>query len=198
MAGYNFTDQVRLLLTTAREESRRLGHEYVGTEHLLLGMLSCDDAVAVAVLRKLDVDLDGLRAGIVAALKPGTADAPAADLPYTSRAKKVLELATVEARELGHGYVGTEHLLLGLVREDQAIAAQVLKSHGLTLEGLRPPILELLATGRRDPADPPAAVAVPVTSVIVTVELADGRLSATKFRRPIEAVDYLARLMGHR
>jgi len=112
----------------AREEAARLHHEYVGTEHILLGLIREGEGVAAAVLTNLNVDLDEIQQKIEETVKKGKAPASAGppDLPYTSRAKKVLELAMSEARELNHSYVGTEHLLLGLLREEKGIAAQVL------------------------------------------------------------------------
>ncbi|MDH3369631.1 MAG: NDP-hexose 4-ketoreductase, partial [Gemmatimonadota bacterium] len=127
MNGYNFTDRVRKVLQMAREEAARLHHEYVGTEHILLGLIREGEGVAAAVLTNLSVDLDEIQQKIEETVKKGKAPAPEGpDLPYTSRAKKVLELAMSEARELNHSYVGTEHLLLGLLREEKGIAAQVL------------------------------------------------------------------------
>src|SRR6266550_3434662 len=125
MNGYNFTDRVRKVLQMAREEAARLHHEYVGTEHILLGLIREGEGVAAAVLTNLNVDLEEIQQKIEETVKKGKAAAAAGpDLPYTSRAKKVLELAMSEARELNHSYVGTEHLLLGLLREEKGIAAQ--------------------------------------------------------------------------
>src|ERR671916_550877 len=126
MNGYNFTDRVRKVLQMAREEAARLHHEYVGTEHILLGLIREGEGVAAAVLTNLNVDLEDIQQKIEETVKKGKAAAAAGpDLPYTSRAKKVLELAMTEARELNHSYVGTEHLLLGLLREEKGIGAQV-------------------------------------------------------------------------
>jgi len=116
MNGYNFTERVRKVLAMAREEAARLHHEYVGTEHILLGLIREGEGVAAAVLQNLSVDLDEIQQKIEETVKKGKAAAATGpDLPYTSRAKKVLELAMGEARDLSHGYVGTEHLLLGLI-----------------------------------------------------------------------------------
>src|SRR5215208_3171022 len=119
MNGYNFTERVRKVLAMAREEAARLHHEYVGTEHILLGLIREGEGVAAAVLQNLSVDLDEIQQKIEETVLVGkAAQATGPDLPYTSRAKKVLELAMSEARELNHSYVGTEHLLLGLLREE--------------------------------------------------------------------------------
>jgi hypothetical protein len=145
--GYNFSERVRKVLAMAREEAARLHHEYVGTEHILLGLIREGEGVAAAVLQNLSVDLDEIQQKIEETVKMGNA-APTTgpDLPYTSRAKKVLELAMSEARELNHSYVGTEHLLLGLIREEKGIAAQVLADAGVNLEAARAETLRLLGT----------------------------------------------------
>ncbi len=154
MNGYNFTDRVRKVLQMAREEAARLHHEYVGTEHILLGLIREGEGVAAAVLTNLNVDLEEIQQKIEETVKKGKAPAAAGppDLPYTSRAKKVLELAMSEARELNHSYVGTEHLLLGLLREEKGIAAQVLTDAGVNLEQARAETLRLL--GSDMPATP--------------------------------------------
>ncbi len=161
MNGYNFTDRVRKVLQMAREEAARLHHEYVGTEHILLGLIREGEGVAAAVLTNLGVDLDDVQQKIEETVKKGKAAAATGpELPYTSRAKKVLELAMMEARELSHSYVGTEHLLLGLLREEKGIAAQVLTDAGVTLEQARAETLRLLGSDV-NPATPGVS---PVTS----------------------------------
>src|SRR5499425_1103743 len=147
MNGYNFTERVRKVLAMAREEAARLHHEYVGTEHILLGLIREGEGVAAQVLQNLSVELDDIQQKIEETVKKGKAgQTTGPDLPYTSRAKKVLELAMAEARELNHSYVGTEHLLLGLVREEKGIAAQVLTDAGVNLEAARSETLRLLGT----------------------------------------------------
>jgi ATP-dependent Clp protease ATP-binding subunit ClpC len=147
MNGYNFTDRVRKVLQMAREEAARLHHEYVGTEHILLGLIREGEGVAAAVLTNLGVDLEEIQQKIEETVKKGKAAAAAGpELPYTSRAKKVLELAMMEARELNHSYVGTEHLLLGLLREEKGIAAQVLTDAAVSLEQARAETLRLLGS----------------------------------------------------
>jgi hypothetical protein len=144
MNGYNFTDRSRIVLQMAREEAARLQHNYVGTEHMLLGLIAEGEGVAAAVLTNLNVDLDGIRRKVEEVVKIGDGTTPGPDLPYSSRAKKVLEFAMSEARELESDYVGTEHLLLGLMREEKGIAAQVLQDTGLTTETTRRETLRLL------------------------------------------------------
>jgi ATP-dependent Clp protease ATP-binding subunit ClpC len=152
MNGYNFTERVRKVLAMAREEAARLHHEYVGTEHILLGLIREGEGVAAAVLQNLNVDLDDVTQKIEETVKKGkAAQATGPDLPYTSRAKKVLELAMAEARDLNHSYVGTEHLLLGLLREEKGIAAQVLTDAGVNLDAARAETLRLLGTEMPQP-----------------------------------------------
>jgi ATP-dependent Clp protease ATP-binding subunit ClpC len=166
MNGYNFTERVRKVLAMAREEAERLRHEYVGTEHILLGLIREGEGVAAAVLQNLSVDLDEIQQKIEDTVKKGKAAAATGpDLPYTSRAKKVLELAMAEARDLTHNYVGTEHLLLGLLREEKGIAAQVLTDAGINLDAARAETLRLLGTdmpatgGTAAPSGPPGSPA---------------------------------------
>src|ERR671917_232308 len=147
MSGYNFTERVRKVLAMAREEAARLHHEYVGTEHILLGLIREGEGVAATVLQNLSVELDEIQQKIEETVKKGkAAQTTGPDLPYTSRAKKVLELAMSEARELNHSYVGTEHLLLGLLREEKGIAAQVLTDAGVNLDAARAETLRILGT----------------------------------------------------
>jgi len=145
--GYNFTERVRNVLGMAREEAARLHHEYVGTEHILLGVIREGEGVAATMLQNLGVEMDEVKRLIEEAVKRGRpALTTGPDLPYTSRAKKVLELAMDEAREAGHSYVGTEHLLLGLLREKKGIAAQLLVHVGVTTENARDEMLRILGT----------------------------------------------------
>ncbi len=138
----------------AREEAIRLQHDYVGTEHILLGLIREGEGVAAAVLTNLNVDLDQIHDQVEESVKKGKATIALGELPYTSRAKKVLEFAMAEARELNHSYVGTEHLLLGLLREEKGIAAQVLNSLGVSMEEARSETLKVLGSdvGPSEPA----------------------------------------------
>jgi ATP-dependent Clp protease ATP-binding subunit ClpC len=136
--GYNFTTSVREVLQATREEAGRLGHGYVGTEHILLGILQRPDTLAAGILTSLGATLPSLRASVETLSQPRNSPmTPGPDLPYTSRAKKVLEEAMYEARELRHGYVGTEHLLLGLFRERDGVGGQALAAAGLTIADVR-------------------------------------------------------------
>ncbi|WP_419161988.1 ATP-dependent Clp protease ATP-binding subunit [Candidatus Palauibacter sp.] len=144
--NYNFTDRVRKVLAMAREEAIRLKHDYVGTEHILLGLIREGEGVAAAVLANLSADLEQLNQLIETNVRPGKSASSIGELPYTTRAKKVLEHAMAEAKELNHSYVGTEHLLLGLLRQDKGLAARVLGEAGIGLDGARTVTLKLLGT----------------------------------------------------
>src|SRR5688500_11106276 len=147
MNGYNFTERVRKVLAMAREEAARLHHEIVVTEHMLGELIREGEGVGGTVLQNVNVELDEIQQKIEETVKKGKAtQTTGPDLPYTSRAKKVLELAMSEARELNHSYVGTEHLLLGLLREEKGIAAQVLTDIGVNLDAARTETLRLLGT----------------------------------------------------
>ena len=137
----------------ARDEAIRLQHDYVGTEHILLGLIREGEGVAAAVLTNLSVDLDQVNEQVEERVKRGKATIALGELPYTTRAKKVLEFAMAEARELNHSYVGTEHLLLGLLREEKGIAAQVLNHLGISLEDARAETLKVLGS-EVDPSEP--------------------------------------------
>jgi ATP-dependent Clp protease ATP-binding subunit ClpA len=145
--GYNFTERVRKVLAQARDEAQALRHEYVGTEHILLALIAEGEGIGATIVQNLGADAQGMRDEIITVVRGGPIDySPRSDLPYTSRAKKVLELAMSEARELNHSYVGTEHLLLGLLAERKGIAAQVLNDAGITLDKAREETLRILGS----------------------------------------------------
>ncbi len=144
--NYNFTDRVRKVLALAREEAIRLQHDYVGTEHILLGLIREGEGVAAAVLSNLAADLDELHRLVEENVRRGKSASSIPELPYTSRAKKVLEYGMAEAKDLNHSYVGTEHLLLGLLREEKGLAAKVLGELGISLDEARTETLKLLGT----------------------------------------------------
>jgi len=139
-----FTERARKVLVLAKEEARRFNHDYIGTEHILLGLLREGEGVACAVLQNLGIDLNRLRKELERLISPGSIATIGGDLPFTPRAKKALELAAEEARNLGHNYIGTEHILLGLLREEEGLAAQVLYGMGVDLEKVREEIASLL------------------------------------------------------
>jgi len=142
-----FTERARKVIVYAKEEARRFNHDYIGTEHLLLGLIREGEGVAAAVLQKLGVDLETIRIEVEKLVQPGPQTQVLGDIPFTPRAKKALELAAEEARALGHNYIGTEHLLLGLVREGEGMAYRVLLNLGLDLNRLRSEVMELLGSG---------------------------------------------------
>ncbi len=140
-----FTDRARKVMQLANQEAQRLNHEYIGTEHILLGLVKEGSGVAANVLENLDIDLRKIRVEIEKIIQSGPNIVPIMGmLPQTPRAKKVIEYSLEEARNLNHGFVGTEHLLLGLLREPEAVAAQVLMNLGLELEDMRQKILQVL------------------------------------------------------
>jgi ATP-dependent Clp protease ATP-binding subunit ClpC len=142
-----FTDRARKVMALANQEAQRFNHEYIGTEHILLGLVKEGSGVGATVLKNLDVDIKKLRLEVEKLVKSGPDMVTMGKLPHTPRAKKVIEYAIEEARSLNHNYVGTEHLLLGLLRESEGIAAQVLMNLGLRLEDVRQEVLNLLGAG---------------------------------------------------
>ncbi len=142
-----FTDRARKVMALANQEAQRFNHEYIGTEHILLGLVKEGSGVGANVLKNLDVDLRKVRLEVEKLVKSGPDMVTMGKLPQTPRAKKVIEYAIEEARSLNHNYVGTEHLLLGLLREQDGVAAQVLMNLGLKLEDVREEVLNLLGAG---------------------------------------------------
>ncbi|MDO8663018.1 MAG: ATP-dependent Clp protease ATP-binding subunit [Candidatus Omnitrophota bacterium] len=141
-----FTERARKVIILAKEEARRFNHDYIGTEHILLGLIREGEGVASAVLQKLGLSLENIRLEVEKLVQPGPSTQIIGDIPFTPRAKKSLELAAEEARSLGHNYIGTEHLLLGLIREGEGIASQVLLNLGLDLNTVRNEVMELLGS----------------------------------------------------
>ena len=142
-----FTDRARKVMALANQEAQRFNHEYIGTEHILLGLVKEGSGVGANVLKNLDVDIKKLRLEVEKLVKSGPDMVSMGKLPHTPRAKKVIEFAIEEARSLNHNYIGTEHLLLGLLRETEGVAAQVLMNLGLKLEDVRQEVLNLLGAG---------------------------------------------------
>src|ERR1700744_831524 len=142
-----FTDRARKVMALANQEAQRFNHEYIGTEHILLGLVKEGSGVGANVLKNLDVDLRKVRLEVEKLVKSGPDMVTMGKLPQTPRAKKVIEYAIEEARNIWHNYVGTEHLLLGLLREKDGVAAQVLMNLGLKLEEVREEVLNLLGAG---------------------------------------------------
>jgi ATP-dependent Clp protease ATP-binding subunit ClpC len=139
-----FTDRAKKVMSFARQEAMKFNHEYIGTEHILLGLVQEGSGVAANVLKNMTVDLEKIRHEVEKIVKTGPSMVPMGQLPFTPRAKKVLELSLEEASQLSHNYIGTEHLLLGLIRENEGIAAQVLTNLGVKLDEVREEVLEFL------------------------------------------------------
>ncbi|NUN51561.1 MAG: hypothetical protein HUU06_02075 [Planctomycetaceae bacterium] len=155
-----FTERARKVMTLARQEAQKLRNDYIGTEHILLGLVKEGSGVAAQVLKNLDVDLGKVRAEVERLAEEGEHPSSGSQLPFTPRAKRVLELALVEAQGLGHNYIGTEHLLLGLIREKDGPAAHVLGILGVRTEAVREEVIEILGADA-DTGPPPVAAAAP-------------------------------------
>ncbi|MFT5688400.1 MAG: ATP-dependent Clp protease ATP-binding subunit ClpC [Planctomycetota bacterium] len=148
-----FTDRAKKVMNLARQEAQRFNHEYLGTEHILLGLVQEGSGVAANVLRNMQIDLAKIRTEVEKLVKTGPSMVTMGQLPFTPRAKKVLELSMEEAGNLGHNYIGTEHLLLGLIKENEGIAAKVLTNLGVKLEDVREEVLEFLGAEPNDEDD---------------------------------------------
>jgi hypothetical protein len=190
-----FTDRARRVVVLAQEEARMLNHNFVGTEHILLGLIHERQGVAASALQSLGISLEAVRQQVEQIIGQGQR-APSGHIPFTPRAKKVLELSLREAHQLGHDYIGTEHLLLGLIREGEGVAAQVLVRLGADLNRVRRQVIQLLR-GRQvavptevpakepasfgDASDLPRRVRVP-PGVLSSVNALESRLSAIEQR----------------
>ncbi|WBB66065.1 ATP-dependent Clp protease ATP-binding subunit [Micromonospora sp. WMMD812] len=164
-----FTDRARRVVVLAQEEARMLNHNYIGTEHILLGLIHEGEGVAAKALESLGISLEGVRQQVEEIIGQGQ-QAPSGHIPFTPRAKKVLELSLREALQLGHNYIGTEHILLGLIREGEGVAAQVLVKLGADLNRVRQQVIQLLSGYQgKEPAAAGAAAgeAAPSTSLVL-------------------------------
>ena len=158
-----FTDRARKVMALANQEAQRYNHDYIGTEHMLLGIVKEGSGVGANVLKNLGVDLRKVRVEVEKVVKNGPEMVTMGKLPQTPRAKRVVDYAIEELRKLKHNYVGTEHLLLGLLREQDGVAAQVLMNLGLELKQLRAEALNLLGAGVADPSDEEGTDGSPLT-----------------------------------
>jgi ATP-dependent Clp protease ATP-binding subunit ClpC len=165
-----FTDRARRVVVLAQEEARMLNHNYIGTEHILLGLIHEGEGVAAKALESLGISLEGVRQQVEEIIGQGQ-QAPSGHIPFTPRAKKVLELSLREALQLGHNYIGTEHILLGLIREGEGVAAQVLVKLGADLNRVRQQVIQLLSGYQgKEPASAGAGAggeAAPSTSLVL-------------------------------
>jgi len=179
-----FTDGARRSIVYAQEEARSHDHDYIGTEHMLLGIVHEPDGAAALTLTSCGVSLDGLRAGIDEIIGRGDRN-PSGHIPFTPRVKKVIELSLREALQLGHNHIGTEHILLALIRERDGIAGQVLIARDLTYVGLRERVTELVSgTEDAGPASPesgesgPADLQARLDSILTRLTRIEERLRA--------------------
>ena len=163
-----FTDRARRVVVLAQEEARMLNHNYIGTEHILLGLIHEGEGVAAKALESMGISLEGVRAQVEEIIGQGQ-QAPSGHIPFTPRAKKVLELSLREALQLGHNYIGTEHILLGLIREGEGVAAQVLVKLGADLNRVRQQVIQLLSgyQGKEAVASNGPAEGTPSTSLVL-------------------------------
>jgi len=163
-----FTDRARRVVVLAQEEARMLNHNYIGTEHILLGLIHEGEGVAAKALESLGISLEGVRSQVEEIIGQGQ-QAPSGHIPFTPRAKKVLELSLREALQLGHNYIGTEHILLGLIREGEGVAAQVLVKLGADLNRVRQQVIQLLHgyTQGKEPASTGPSESTPSTSLVL-------------------------------
>jgi len=165
-----FTERAQRVILIAQEEAKRLNHDYVGTEHILLGLIALGEGVAAQVLSNLGVDLRRVRSEIEKIVGTGDNVMLLGEIPFTPRAKKVLELAVEEAQSMAHNYVGTEHLLLGLIREEEGVAARVLENLGCRLDVVREEVISLLGETPRPHATQAARGGAPVKSKTPTLD----------------------------
>ena len=163
-----FTDRARRVVVLAQEEARMLNHNYIGTEHILLGLIHEGEGVAAKALESLGISLEAVRQQVEEIIGQGQ-QAPSGHIPFTPRAKKVLELSLREALQLGHNYIGTEHILLGLIREGEGVAAQVLVKLGADLNRVRQQVIQLLHgyQGKEPAASGGPAESAPSTSLVL-------------------------------
>jgi hypothetical protein len=149
-----FTERARQVVVLAQDEARLLKHNYIGTEHILLGLLREEEGLAARVLESLDITLEEVRGQVARVVGQGD-EVPAGQVPFTPRAKKVLELSLREARRLQHNYIGTEHILLGLVRENEGVATRILLDLGADAEDVRGAVIAMLGGRSPSAADQP-------------------------------------------
>ncbi len=149
-----FTERARKVIILAKEEARRFNHDYIGTEHILLGLIKEGEGVAAAVLQSLGLNLHTLRLEVEKLVQVGPSTIISGDIPFTPKAKRALELSMDEARRMSHNYIGTEHLLLGLIREGEGAASHILLNQGLDLKRVRGEIMKLLGSATSSQADP--------------------------------------------
>jgi ATP-dependent Clp protease ATP-binding subunit ClpA len=182
-----FTDRARRVIVLAQEEARLLNHNYIGTEHILLGLIHEGEGVAATALASLGIRQEAVRVQVEQIIGRGTA-APVGHIPFTPRAKKVLELSLREAKQLGHDYVGTEHVLLGLLREGEGVAAQVLVKLGGDLSRVRQQVIQVLSSsGGGEAAAEQAGARTRLVHIRVPDEVREAEQQLTGVRREKQA-----------
>jgi ATP-dependent Clp protease ATP-binding subunit ClpA len=194
-----FTDRARSVVVLAQEEARLLNHDYIGTEHILLGLIHEGEGIAAKALESLGISLEAVRQQVQEVVGEGEL-APSGHVPFTPRAKKVLELSLREAKRLGHKYIGTEHILLGLVREGEGVGAQVLVNLGAGLKGTRQAVVGLLGAhpgeltrprpGRRAGREQPDEIVDRLDSIAARLAAIEGRLGIEQEPLPHELREY--------
>ncbi|HJA37771.1 MAG TPA: NDP-hexose 4-ketoreductase, partial [Candidatus Brevibacterium intestinigallinarum] len=179
-----FTDRARRVVVLAQEEAKLLKHNYIGTEHILLGLIHEGEGVAAKALEGMGISLEQVRDQVTEIIGEGQ-QAPSGHIPFTPRAKKVLELSLREALQLGHSYIGTEHILLGLIREGEGVAAQVLVKLGADLARVRQEVIKLLSgyqgkepasTGAREEGTPSGSLVLDQFGRNLTAAAREGKL----------------------
>ena len=138
-----FTDRARRVVVLAQEEARRLNHNYIGTEHILLGLIQEGEGHAAKAIEELNINIDSVRSEVVEIIGEGQ-QSPSGHIPFTPRAKKVLELSLREALQLGHNYIGTEHILLGLIQEGEGHAAKAIEELNINIDSVRSEVVEII------------------------------------------------------
>jgi ATP-dependent Clp protease ATP-binding subunit ClpC len=188
-----FTDRARRVVVLAQEEARRLSHNYIGTEHVLLGLLHEEEGIAAQALTALGVSLDEVRRRVEEIIGRGQ-EPLSGHIPFTPRVKKVLELSLREAMDLGHNYIGTEHILLGLVREGEGVAAQVLTALGAGEDRVREKVTELLGRSAGRPGEHPGETrffggSPQLLEVITRLRAIENRLAAIERQLGVPSVE---------
>lgn len=189
-----FTDRARKVMQLANQEAQRLNHEFIGTEHVLLGLVKEGSGIAGNVLLRLKVDVRAVRAETEKYVKPGPDMITMGKLPFTPRVKRFVENAIAEARSLGHNYVGTEHLLLGLLVEQEGVAFDVLSGLGVAADAVRAEVFALI--GRQDSPSAVADEPVAVNVIRLLTLLGEVRSLASKAHDGMTSADRLAKIAG--
>jgi hypothetical protein len=192
-----FTDRARRVVVLAQEEARLLNHDYIGTEHILLGLIQEGDGVAARALQSLGISLDAVRARVEDIIGRGDEQSPS-HIPFTPRAKKVLELSLREALQLSHNYIGTEHILLGLIREGEGVAAQVLVELGGDLERVRQEVKRILGTAGPVPGEQAGRSGQPPIAMVAGGPGAYQELAPAELVRVVPLAREVVRHRGYR